>query len=1002
MQNIDYEELIFQETIQHGGRLKLDFKNPSHYQFYVNRLGGEGRLGKDSPKLLQILQRWRAVQTPHKDSSDVYTGFIHLEDTARVENPQINRIPASSKDEFSFTAQITSTLGTSYGAGNVCMVTADVRVLDTDTKQCISRNNYVIEPDEHGEFIQNVQINLPSEQYNLGHAYRFSSLFTEYIPDENDDVTLGATNVVSTIFTEGVTDYIQKMTLHHPIIRYPQGRDDNLKDYICISYQRDQQIKSPDYSYRVSVPHDVDSIPVHLPFSLTIELDPGKNASFTSVNNSFFDAQWAPQIYLKNFDNAKKVPISAGAATFYADWEQFSVDNVEVTPAPGTQNLCTLRLFFQHKADPPQYITDEKQDQWLSNLNAPIPKELWSYSTYAVFYMNIALNLAIKTGTGIARSTLPVIIQFLAGKTPGNVTGKGENTMYIPAIYYQWGCLARDTMIETERGQVPADQIQIGDSVLTREGSFAMVRDIITGPEQELLTLHLDNHGSIRLTKDHTLCYESGRPVAAGNLRPGDRIQIFLTDTRELAAAAVTGCSLEPYNNTVYNFSFAEPTFLIAQGIVAGDDKYQQLVRLAEPTPYKNAQPNEAVRAISRDIVKLLTPAPYPDFIPSNEPLYSNLYYYAVKALARSSGLYSEEEAQEIAEYCGFLESNATYGGVSVPNINEKINSRKLSLLSDSGYYVKLIPTAMNQWYNDAELDQVKSWQCPGAISPEDSFTYRTIDDILVPFHYPVDREKKPGSKGNPPLVTFNPAFIQDKLLGEILNHAKGAEPIQDAYLHMGMGMSFHLMIDSALHEFYTGTRYWQNLRRVQDAHDYQQMNLKTAYGPYKNYPYEPYSPAASYPAGIQQTGAVAELPSAMYSYLYPTSTAEITDEDETLCYNGYNTRMNDSRILAILHEIQSFLYRFKGKKLEPLNWRSQYEISLKTIFETTYLNMNEWNHAWKAQFSTVTFSYDARQVYERLVTGIKDESEGTRSYEDLFQFILMLNQIQTGGKLYD
>lgn len=145
------------------------------------------------------------------------------------------------------------------------------------------------------------------------------------------------------------------------------------------------------------------------------------------------------------------------------------------------------------------------------------------------------------------------------------------------------GCLARNTMIETARGRFAADQIQIGDSVLTREGSFAIVRNIITGPEQELLTLHLDNHGSIRLTKGHTLCYESGQPVAAGNLRPGDRIQIFLTDTRELAAAAVTGCSLEPYNNTVYNFSFDEPTFLIAQGIVAGDDKYQQLVRPMEP-----------------------------------------------------------------------------------------------------------------------------------------------------------------------------------------------------------------------------------------------------------------------------------------------------------------------------------------------------------------------------------------------------------------------------------
>lgn len=145
------------------------------------------------------------------------------------------------------------------------------------------------------------------------------------------------------------------------------------------------------------------------------------------------------------------------------------------------------------------------------------------------------------------------------------------------------GCLARNTMIETARGRFAADQIQIGDSVLTREGSFAIVRNIITGPERMLLNLNLDNHGSICLTQDHTLCYESGQPVAAGSICPGDRIQTFLTDTRQLAASTVIDCFFVPYNATVYNFSFDEPTFLIAQGIVAGDDKYQQLVRPMEP-----------------------------------------------------------------------------------------------------------------------------------------------------------------------------------------------------------------------------------------------------------------------------------------------------------------------------------------------------------------------------------------------------------------------------------
>lgn len=141
------------------------------------------------------------------------------------------------------------------------------------------------------------------------------------------------------------------------------------------------------------------------------------------------------------------------------------------------------------------------------------------------------------------------------------------------------GCLAKDVLLQGRSGHIAAQEVKIGDLLLTREGNYREVRDIIAGYSPTVYQLTLSCGYTIRLTGEHTLCKTNGEPVAASNVHPGDELQIFRTDTMTLDSSQVASIEEQTYEDTVYNFVFDEPTFVVAQGIVVGDHEYQQMVK---------------------------------------------------------------------------------------------------------------------------------------------------------------------------------------------------------------------------------------------------------------------------------------------------------------------------------------------------------------------------------------------------------------------------------------
>lgn len=1002
------EQKMLKESMANHGCLDLDFRNPEHYQFFVDRLGGEAYLQKYAPDMYLQIKKQQTMSIPETSLHESDTNTIHLRPFNQIDAPAItvsSDSSFSSVDNCYSMSTISCTLRTSNASDNISNVNSDFRVYDINTGLCIARDYYNLTPNDFGEFNLKVDFSISLEQQNLAHTYQFSSLFIQTASLPSDEVFLRGRYVTSTVLTVNASQYIKKMTLFHPIIRANRSRTKRSgtidpKDCICVSYNRYNHMEYPDYTYEVSLDHETHAMPVHLPFCLEIELT--DDASFESRNNNYFDNSWDPQIWILNLKDEQEVPISTGASPFLADWCDFSQNHVDASLNPATGKINKLTIFFEQKDVPaPDPNSKNKADLWPADLTAPLPDQLWDRATYASFYANISLN--ISYGNNL-KSVLPILVQFMPGMTPSNET-KGNN-LYIPNLYFQWGCFAKDTTLYLKDGNISAENVHIGDTLLTREGKYSIVRDIVTGPSNDIYKLTLANGNTIQVTDDHTLCLADGKPLTASNVRIGDLLQTFHVDTGTLDASEVIASDLIPYHDTVYNFVFDEPTFLVAQGIIAGDNAYQQKIRPVKTTKYKIPKPNtKAAHLISQlDHLIAAQSDSAPNFSEAGNPHTSLFYYYALKTLLAASRLYTEKDAQEIAEFCAFMESNATYGGVRTTNISDKISQRNLSILADTGFYVKLIPTAMEKWYDSSELSTVKIWKAPASPDPNQNyFSYDVRKDILVPFHYPV-QDKTTSPEEDPALVRFCPSFLQDMLEDIIVQSQKGK--LTQSSLNMGIGTALHLVLDSMLHENYSGLPSWQNLKRRLHVFDHNRKEINNLCTIYKDYPYEKFSSNENCPTGIEQTGSCTERPFTLFDYSFPLDSSELVDTQvaKTPPYNGYKTFVNSTRFCRALKYVLDFLYRYKGKTLDDLTWKNNFEIPLTNVFNQTIATpekdfkkwSEEWCSVWKNKFPYINYSYNPDKIYDNLVKGENGD------YSELFTYILMLDQIQKGGNLYD
>jgi hypothetical protein len=134
-------------------------------------------------------------------------------------------------------------------------------------------------------------------------------------------------------------------------------------------------------------------------------------------------------------------------------------------------------------------------------------------------------------------------------------------------------CLSADAKIKVMQGIKRADQIQIGDVVEVYGGELLTVENIYTANEVMIYCIITENDMITKVSGSHAMkLYSSENPdgvkISAANIYPGS---VLMTPN---GTVTVRHCDKVPYNNTVYNFSFAErgtPQYIEADGFWSGD-----------------------------------------------------------------------------------------------------------------------------------------------------------------------------------------------------------------------------------------------------------------------------------------------------------------------------------------------------------------------------------------------------------------------------------------------
>lgn len=100
------------------------------------------------------------------------------------------------------------------------------------------------------------------------------------------------------------------------------------------------------------------------------------------------------------------------------------------------------------------------------------------------------------------------------------------------------GCLVAGTMIETNRGPVPIEQIQAGDRVLTRGGYKQVLAAGCTNPAATVQTVYFSGGRSLTGTADHPV-WTGTEFVPLGELRDG--VRVLLSETTPVFNLTVSG-----------------------------------------------------------------------------------------------------------------------------------------------------------------------------------------------------------------------------------------------------------------------------------------------------------------------------------------------------------------------------------------------------------------------------------------------------------------------------
>jgi len=144
-------------------------------------------------------------------------------------------------------------------------------------------------------------------------------------------------------------------------------------------------------------------------------------------------------------------------------------------------------------------------------------------------------------------------------------------------------CLVAGTLITTDQGEKPIEQIRVGDKVLTRQGYFPVVVTRMTDYEADVITAAFSNGTELVGTSTHPVYVEKKGWVPLGDLRYGSTIR-HVASERSVLCLGTAKMGRQP----VYNLTVSTAHEYYANGILVSNcDALRYVLYSTERPPKK-------------------------------------------------------------------------------------------------------------------------------------------------------------------------------------------------------------------------------------------------------------------------------------------------------------------------------------------------------------------------------------------------------------------------------
>lgn len=965
---------VTEEAREAGGVLELDFTRETHYAFFLEHLGGEEHLIRTAPELLDSLRTQRNGILRAESRNDLNLTDDYLVHELKV-TPNLQDATNALTFRLSAKTELSLCSTSLIPQIKVCHYFRDAR-----TKDIINQIDQTVSG-ETNRFVSPAAC----DSLTAGLTERLIRIDSVYAAaDQSCDGTpfLRGKVCSSTAIIQSFQNDVCKVELSDPVIKHPDRTYH--PDKVCVSYDRKSQMSDPDYHKEMQLEPEIQDMPVYLPFTITISL---KNQAYfyKMPKTGYFYEKYQPRISLyRILNDEKEMP---GCARMIQPWSQISDKNVEILEYNKTASGEII-------SEQPNKIRITFPQDWNSDLTS---SSVMDRTTEAELYGNLLLNIKHPTGTAYKDGYVSIIAQYEYQSTD-------PSQVKVERLFYQWGCVARDTLLLTPAGLLAAQDVKIGDMLLAPDGRAMPVQDIITGMEKTLLCIKT-RQNTLQVSDTHTLCLEgdngSFHPVPACEAQIGQRIYAWSTGESKPVPEEILSITAVPYEDTVYNFRFDEETWIIGNGLLIGDYAMQ-----GHYFPGRSAMD---MRRLSQEAAAMMDQLSVlgcgfppenetvPVFQSSDKPESYAMHYFLIKYLLLYNS-FPMEQAQSIAEYCQFMADNATTASLLLDWIPEWVNTQSFFRLAESQFEVPVIPTAMVKWYDTEELDKPKPWY------PSDSggSSFRIYEELLRPFHFfpgeEIPEKAEGAQKELADRVIPCPARLEGllkKLSEDVAPYKEDLSGLPEELL-MKVGIYLHILTDTILHQNFGARRSWINMAYREGVFTPEGKNVEKDYPPYQDIFDDDaaYEDTAVYPAGLEKIGWTVNEPFLNLSYQYPMNTDALGNQSLYDLWDNY-AQPNAWAYACDLSLVNDFVRSCRGLPAEP-SWQSSPQFArIYSNFASPEKDFAPLSAVWQSGQQDMDFHYTAEEVF-RKITGADTSKDTTEEqYHNFFSYTKILYDLQ-------